>query len=277
MKIDSHQHFWRYNLDKADYGWIDSRMEILKRDYLPADLQPLLAQAGIDGCVAVQARQTLTETEALLQMAAENDFIKGVVGWVDLRAADVETQLARFGQFPKFKGVRHIIHDEPDDLFMLQPEFLRGLGKLRSFNLTYDWLLFPKHLSTAIDVSQKYPEQRFVVDHLAKPPMRDKRVDPWEAHIREIATNPNVYCKVSGMVTETHWKQWQPEDFRPYLDIVFDCFGVDRLMFGSDWPVCTLSGSYAEVYNLAQSYVRQRSNGAMDKVFGDNATKFYHL
>jgi len=234
-------------------------------------------QAGIDGCVAVQARQTLTETESLLQMAAENDFIKGVVGWVDLRAADVESQLARFVQFPKFKGVRHIIHDEPDDLFMLQPEFLRGLGLLSRFNLTYDWLLFPKHLPTAIEVSQKYPEQRFVVDHLAKPPMRDKRIDPWEAHIHEIATNPNVYCKVSGMVTEAHWKQWQPDDFRPYLDVVFDCFGVDRLMFGSDWPVCTLSGSYTEVYNLAQSYVQQRASGAIDKVFGDNATRFYNL
>lgn len=275
MKIDSHQHFWQYN--PVEYDWIGAEMEALKRDFLPADLQPLLAQSGIDGTVAVQARQSLTETEWLLRLAEENDFIRGVVGWVDLRAPDVESQLARYAGFDKFKGVRHVIQGEPDDRFILHPEFLRGLGSLRGFNLAYDLLLVPKHLPFALEAVRKFPEQRFVVDHIAKPHIREHRIDPWQAHIRELATCKNVYCKVSGMVTEAAWNAWKPDDFRPYLDVIFDCFGTDRLMFGSDWPVCTLSGSYDQVYSLVASRLQHEPDDTRDRVFGANAATFYGL
>lgn len=274
MKLDSHQHFWRYN--NLDYGWMaPATMDALKTDYLPADLAPLLAAHGLDGTVAVQARQSLAETTWLLALAEETAFIRGVVGWVDLCTAEIEAQLESFARFPKFRGVRHVVHDEPDDKFMLRPEFLRGIGHLRRFGLTYDLLIYPRHLPIALEVVRRFPDQRFVIDHIAKPGIREQKRDPWAAHIREIATCPNVSCKVSGMVTETHWKGWQPDDFRPYLDVIFACFGNDRLLFGSDWPVCLLSGSYGEVFDLVDSYARQHAPDGYDRIMGDNAANFY--
>lgn len=275
MRIDSHQHFWHYSPE--EHNWMTESMSALKRDYLPGDLQPLLAQAGLRGAVAVQARQMLAETDWLLDLADQFDLIRGVVGWVDLRSPEVEAQLARYANRPKLKGVRHIVHDEPDDQFMLQPAFLRGLSLLAQYNLTYDLLLFPKHLPVAVKVVEQFPAQRFVLDHIAKPRIAQHLIAPWEADIRALASFENVYCKVSGMVTEAAWGQWEPDDFKPYLDVVFECFGPERLMFGSDWPVCTVSGPYASVLGLVDNYLQQFPAAAQEKVLGQNATDFYHL
>ncbi|MHB8627747.1 MAG: amidohydrolase family protein [Aggregatilineales bacterium] len=275
MRIDAHQHFWRY--DSVEYGWIGDAMTSLKHDFLPEDLLPLLEKTSIDGTVAVQARQSLQETEWLIALADADDWIKGVVGWVDLQSPTVSAELEAYAQRAKFKGVRHVVQDEPDDNFMLRPDFLRGLGMLREFNLTYDILVFPKQLPAAIQVVKRFPDQKFVLDHIAKPLIKDRLLSPWERDIRRLAAFANVHCKLSGTVTETTWQQWQPADFRPYLDVVFDCFGVDRLMFGSDWPVCTLSGSYEQVVSLVQNYIQQFSPEMQAKLFGENAIRFYNL
>ena len=269
MQIDSHQHFWLYEAD--EYPWIDDDKGALKVDYLPDDLTPLMAETGIDGTVAVQARQNLRETEFLLELADGYDYIRGVVGWVDLRAADVAAQLERFAPHPRLVGVRHIVHDEADDRFMLGGSFLEGLAQLKPYNLTYDLLLFPRHLQVAIDVVKRFPEQAFVLDHISKPFIKDAILEPWKSGIRQLASFDNVSCKVSGMVTEAAWKKWTQEDYRPYLDVVFDCFGVDRLMFGSDWPVCTLSGSYSEVVGIVRTYIEALSDEEKTKVMGGNA------
>jgi L-fuconolactonase len=277
MRIDSHQHFWHYSPD--DYPWMSDAMPVLKRDYLPADLKPLLAESGLEGSIVVQARQTLEETEWLLRLADAHDFIKGVVGWVDLCSQNVETQLKQFTQHPKFRGVRHIVHDEPDDQFMLRPDFLHGLGLLAGYNLTYDLLLFPKHLPVALEVVQQFPNQRFVLDHIAKPDIKNQIVSSWDEGIRRLAALNNVVCKVSGLVTEAAWRSWKAEDFTQYLVVVFECFGPDRLMFGSDWPVSLLSADYAEVVAIVNGYLRSRRYTAdlTDKIFGGNAAAFYGI
>lgn len=275
MRIDSHQHFWIYAAD--EYLWIDEAKDALKRDYMPADLAPLMAPNGIDGTVAVQARQNPRETEFLLELADAHDFIRGVVGWVDLRAEDVAAQLERFAPHPRLVGVRHIVHDEVDDRFMLGGGFLDGLALLKQYKLTYDLLLYPRHLQVAIDVVKRFPDQPFVLDHIAKPFIKDGILEPWASEIRELATYENVCCKVSGMVTEAAWKAWMRDDYAPYLDVVFDCFGIDRLMFGSDWPVCTLSGSYSQVVGIVRDYIRGLSDEEQDKVMGANARSFYSL
>ena len=274
-RIDSHQHFWIYNAD--EYPWTDDSRAPLKVDYMPPDLQPLMTATGIDGTVAVQARQNLRETGFLLDLADQYDLIRGVVGWVDLRADDVEAQLQRFASHPKLVGVRHIVHDEADDRFMLGGNFLRGLESLKQYDLRYDLLLYPKHISIAIDVVKRFPEQPFVLDHIAKPFIKDGALEPWESDIRELASFDNVSCKVSGMVTEAAWGAWKQDDYRPYLDVVFDCFGFDRLMFGSDWPVCTLSGSYNQVVGIVEDYIAELSDDEQAKVMGGNATEFYQL
>ena len=275
MQIDAHQHFWLYEAD--EYPWIDDDKGALKVDFLPDDLTPLMAETGIDGTVAVQARQNLRETEFLLELADGYDYIRGVVGWVDLRADDVAAQLERFAPHPRMVGVRHIVHDEADDRFMLGGSFLDGLAQLKPYNLTYDLLLFPRHLQVAIDVVKRFPEQAFVLDHISKPFIKDAILEPWKSGIRQLASFDNVSCKVSGMVTEAAWKKWTQEDYRPYLDVVFDCFGVDRLMFGSDWPVCTLSGSYSEVVGIVRTYIEALSDEEKTKVMGGNAAAFYGL
>lgn len=275
MRIDSHQHFWLYSA--PEYPWIDADKGALKRDYMPADLAPLLAANGIDGAVAVQARQNLRETEFLLELADASDFIRGVVGWVDLRAEDIAAQLERVAPHPRMVGVRHIVHDEGDDRFMLGGSFLEGLALLNQYKLTYDLLLYPRHLRVAIDVVKRFPDQPFVLDHISKPFIKDGILEPWASEIRELATYENVWCKVSGMVTEAAWQAWTQDDYEPYLDVVFDCFGIDRLMFGSDWPVCTLSGSYSEVVGIVRSYIEGLSDEDKDKIMGSNATAFYGL
>lgn len=269
MRLDSHQHFWRY--DPAQHVWMDDRMSVLKRDYLPAELQPLLAAAQFEGTIAVQARQNLEETRWLLDLADRHDFIKGVVGWVDLCSPGVRRQLETF---PSLVGVRHVVHDEPDDLFMARPEFRRGIAQLREFGLTYDLLLFPRHLPVAAKLVAEFPEQPFVLDHIAKPDIRTGTMSPWREDLRRLAEFPNVFCKLSGLVTEAEWKRWRAEDFHRYLDVVFDAFGPDRLMIGSDWPVCTLSGDYASTMSIVLEYVPAGDRAA---VLGGNCARFYNL
>ena len=274
-RIDSHQHFWLYNAE--EYPWMGEAHGPIKHDFMPPDLQPLMAATGIDGTVAVQARQNLRETEFLLELSDQYDLVRGVVGWVDMRADDVEAQLERFARHPGMVGVRHIVHDEVDDRFMLGGNFLRGLAALKQHDLRYDLLLYPRHLRVAIDVVKRFPEQRFVLDHIAKPFIKDGALEPWASDIRELASYDNVSCKVSGMVTEAAWGAWTQDDYTPYLDVVFDCFGVDRLMFGSDWPVCTLSGSYSEVVGIVENYIAALSAEEQAKVMGGNAIDFYQL
>lgn len=273
MRIDSHQHFWRY--DPVQYPWITEKLAILKRDYLPNDLAPELKKARLDGCVAVQARQTVEESRWLLGLADQHAIIKGVVGWVDLRSSEVEEELAEFTIHKKFRGVRHVVQDEPDNRFMLGQAFQDGIGKLKEFGLTYDILIFPKQLAAAIELVRKFPEQKFVLDHIAKPLIGNAIISPWDEQMRELAKHGNVWCKVSGMVTEAKWQKWSQEDFRPYLDVVFDGFGEDRLMFGSDWPVCLLSGSYEQVFSLLNDYLKQFPASTREKVMGGNAARFY--
>ena len=272
MKLDAHQHFWKY--DPAQYPWIPPGSP-LHRDWLPADLAPLLASAGLEGCIAVQARQTVEESRWLLALAAESPIIRGVVGWVDLRSERVGEQLAEFSTNPRFCGVRHVVQDEPDVDFMLGAEFQRGLGHLHHFGLTYDLLIFPSQLPAAIELVQRFPEQPFVLDHLAKPPIKTGALSPWREQIRALAQAPNVMCKVSGLITEADHAAWQPAHFTPYLEVIAEAFGADRLMYGSDWPVCLLAGSYDRVFRLADAYFAPLSAEARAGIFGGNAERFY--
>jgi L-fuconolactonase len=274
MRIDSHQHFWRHSPE--EYPWIDPKGPI-RRDFLPGDLEPELRRNQFDGCVAVLARQTLEETRWLLKLADCSPFIKGVVGWVDLRSTEVEDQLEEFAAHPKFVGVRHVVQDEPDDQFVLGADFQRGIGALPEFGLTYDILIYPRQLPAGIELARRFPEQLFVLDHLAKPRIRDHVLSPWSEQIRELAQCANVMCKVSGLVTEANWEAWRGDDFRPYLDCAFEAFGPDRLMFGSDWPVALLAASYEQVCELVRDFLAPYGVGVSDKVFGLNATRCYDL
>ena len=250
---------------------------VIRRDFMPADLAPALRAHGLDGSVAVQARQTLEETRWLLRLTDGSPGVLGVVGWVDLRTPRVEEELAEFTAHPKFVGVRHVVQDEPDDRFMLRKDFQRGIGKLRAFGLTYDILIFPRQLPAALELVRSFPDQPFVVDHLAKPQVRDRIISPWREQMRELAASRNVMCKVSGLVTEARWHAWQADNFRAYLDVVFEAFGVDRLMYGSDWPVALLAANYEQVYTLVADYAARCGTGADKKIFGLNAARFYEL
>jgi L-fuconolactonase len=273
--IDSHQHFWHYN--PAEHVWMNDQMGCLKRDYLPDDLAPLLKSVGFDGSIVVQARQNLEETRWLLELADGHDFIKGVVGWVNLRSTELAAQLETFSKHPKLVGVRHVVHDEPDDEFMLRPEFRRGIACLKDYGLTYDLLLFPKHLPVAVKLAEEFPEQPFVLDHIAKPAIAEGLLSPWREDLRSLAAFPTVFCKLSGMVTEAKWNDWRPADFHTYLDIVIDAFGTDRVMIGSDWPVCTLSGDYPSTMGVVTEYVRKFSPEIQSAILGGNCARFYGI
>ena len=275
MKIDAHHHFWRYN-DK-EFGWIDDDMSELKRDFLPEDLKTRLTSIQFDGTIVVQARQSLEETRWLLELAQKYDFIKGVVGWVDLCSPDVTKQIKQFANNPYFKGVRHVIHDEADDQFMLREEFQRGISVLKDFSLTYDLLLFPKHIPYAFQLVEKFPEQLFVLDHIGKPDIKNKEISFWKEHLTKLAEYKNVYVKVSGIVTEADWKNWRKEDFKAYLDIVFNAFGPERVMIGSDWPVCTVSESYETGSGIVLDYVKQYASSYESQILGENCSRFYSL
>lgn len=274
MKIDAHHHFWNYDPVRDD--WINEPMNVLKRDFLPTEFKTELDSCAIDGCVAVQADQSIQETEFLLNLAKDNDFIKGVVGWVDLQAPDIEDTLSVFSQNSLLKGVRHVVQAEAQG-FMLTKNFKRGMTALAKSNLTYDILIYPKHLEDSIALVNEHPNQQFVIDHMAKPLIKDQVFVPWEALMRKLAEAPNVYCKVSGMVTEANWHNWKEEDIKPYIDIVFDAFGIDRVMFGSDWPVCKLAGSFTTTVVLMQEYLKNFSEVDKAKFWGENAMDFYNL
>ena len=272
MRIDSHQHFWNYS--DEEYPWIKADWPI-RKSFLPDDLEPLLSSAGLEGSIAVQARQTMEESRWLLELADQSSVIKGVVGWVDLRSAEVDFQLGELSKHPKFVGVRHVVQDEPDDNFMLGEAFQYGISKLKPFGLTYDILIFPKQLPAAVKLVEAFPQQAFVLDHIAKPLIKEGTIDSWREQIQELAQFPNCWCKVSGMVTEANWREWKPEDFKPYLDTIFDSFGMERLMYGSDWPVCLLGGSYERVHGLVADYVKDFNERDQSKFFGENAARFY--
>ncbi len=273
MKIDAHQHFWQYNPD--EYPWIDESMSNLKRDFLPSDLYAELDAMQFQGSIAVQARQSLDETRWLLNLSKHNDFIKGVVGWIDLCSHEVNTQLQEFTAFSKLVGLRHVIHDEPDIDFMLRDDFIRGIGALAKHNLVYELLIFPEHLSRATHLIDAFPEQVFVLDHIAKPHISKQVLEPWKSDLSELARRSNVYCKLSGMVTEADWLNWQVRDFTPYLNHVFSCFGTHRLMIGSDWPVCTLAGSYHKTLRLVIDYLEKYSLPEQANILGGTCSKVY--
>jgi L-fuconolactonase len=275
MRIDAHQHFWIYS--QSQYGWIGESMATLRRDFLPGDLEPELKHAGFQGCIAVQARQTNEETRWLLQLASESTFILGVVGWLDLRSPRLDSELQALANQPKLAGVRHIVQDEPDDRFLLQPEFLRGVALLKEHDLAYDILIYEKHLRVAAEFVRRFPQQRFVLDHLGKPRIKEKLLHPWAEEIRALASFPNVYCKLSGLMTEGDWQSWEPEELIPYLDVAMDCFGPDRLMIGSDWPVCTVAASYFRAMGTVTQYLDRFSKDVREKLLGENAQRFYKL
>ncbi len=274
MNIDSHQHFWKY--DPVKNSWIEDHMKVIRRDFLPLDLQPILEKNAIDGCIAVQADQSEAETEFLLSLAENNSFIKGVVGWVDLKAENIEERLAYFARFEKLKGVRHIVQAEPDD-YMLDEKFQRGISLLKQFDLTYDILVFPSQLPASIELVNKFPNQKFVVDHIAKPLIKEGKIENWKKNMESLAKSPNVMCKISGMVTEADWNSWKSKDFDPYLDVIFNAFGANRILFGSDWPVCLLAAEYQQQLEIVENYISHLPNEVQDKIMGGNAINFYSI
>ncbi|MBS1934531.1 MAG: amidohydrolase family protein [Bacteroidetes bacterium] len=271
--IDSHVHFWKYN-KKRDI-WMDD-MKILQQDYLPEHLQLNLKRNGIDGCVAVQASQEEVETRFLCELGETHDVIKGVVGWIDLCADNVEERLQHFTEYKLIKGYRHILQGEPNE-FMLRKDFQRGVKKLKDFGYTYDVLVYHHQLKETLEFVSQFPDQKLIIDHCAKPDIKNKKIDDWKKWMNEIATHPNVYCKVSGLFTEAKWGQWAAADFYPYLDVVFEAFGTDRLVFGSDWPVILVSGIYVQWKSLLEKYMENYAEEEKEKFFGLNAIQFYNL
>ncbi len=276
MKIDSHQHFWTYSA--KDYPWITDALSAIKRSFSPDDLEPLLKEASIDGSIAVQARQSLEETRWLLQLAEEYDSIKGVVGWLPLQSQDLEDSLDQFASHPKLVGVRHVVQDETDDQFILRPDFNRGIRALAARDLVYDILIFERHLPQTITFVDTHPEMPFVLDHIAKPVIQEKAFDSdWARNIRQLAKRENVACKLSGMVTEVRDETWDAALLQPYFDTALDAFGPDRLLFGSDWPVCRLRASYAQWVDTVHFWLDPLSNSEKSAIWGENAQRLYNL
>ena len=275
MTIDSHQHFWQYNPIK--HSWIDENMTVIRRDFLPAELKPVFDVNGVDGCVAVQADQTLAETDFLLDLAHGNDFIKGVVGWADLRSPEIEAILEQYASDKKLKGYRHIVQEEADHNFLLRPDFLRGIGKLEQYGAVYDILIFPHQLGATLEFAKKFPNQKFVIDHIAKPYIKDGFYDGWAALMTEVAKQENVYCKISGMITEADYNNWTPKQFQPYMELILNAFGADRCMYGSDWPVCLVAGTYTQVKDLTTNFISKLSPSEQAAIMGQNAVEFYDL
>jgi len=275
MTIDAHQHFWKY--EPVKHAWIDDSMSVIRQDFMPIDLKKVYDENGIDGCVAVQADQTLEETNFLLWLSGKYEFIKGVVGWVDLRDDNVDKVLEEYSQHEKVKGFRHIVQGETDHNFLLRSNFLRGISYLEKYNFVYDILILPHQLGAALEFVKRFPQQKFVIDHIAKPYIKDGYFDGWAALMKEIAIQENVYCKLSGMITEAEYSSWTPEQIIPYLDLVLSAFGSNRIMFGSDWPVCLVAGGYAEVKHLVTDFISKLSLIEQAQIMGMNAIQFYNL
>ena len=275
MIIDSHQHFWNYEPEK--HLWIDDEMSVIRRDFLSDDLQKVFAENGVDACVAVQADQTTEETDFLISIAENNNFIKGVVGWVNLRSESIEDDLLKYKKYNVVKGFRHVVQGEQDNNFMLRPEFLRGIELLGKYDLCYDILIFPHQLGAALELVKKFPNQKFVIDHIAKPYIKDGFFEGWAVMMREIAKHQNVYCKISGMITEAGYKTWTTEQVHPYMKLVLESFGAGRVMYGSDWPVCLVAGNYSMVKSLVTDFISDLSQEQQNAIMGGNAAKFYNL
>lgn len=274
MVIDSHQHFWKYH--PVRNAWITDDMKVIQRDFLPEDLMPIYENLGINGCVAVQADQSEEETNFLLKLASENDFIKGVVGWVDLKNPKVDERLQHLSENRFLKGIRHIVQDETAN-FVLDPKFQNGISKLRKWGLTYDVLIYPNQLKYATKLVAKFEDTKFVIDHMAKPYIKNGEIERWKKDMETMAQHENVHCKLSGFVTEADWTQRKYEDFVPYLDVVFENFGSDRILFGSDWPVCLLAAEYTEVFKMVSRYLEKLRKNESEAVLGLNAIHFYDL
>jgi L-fuconolactonase len=276
LAIDAHQHFWKFDPNRDT--WITDDMKVIQRDFLPADLQPLLTENGIDGCVAVQADQSEDETEFLLSLSQQHSFIKGVVGWINLQSPDLEEKLSRYKKYSTLKGYRHVLQGETDRALMLKPGFKRGIAALGKHGLTYDILIYPDQLGYTKEFVAAFPDQPFVLDHIAKPHIKHRYItDEWKDAIHAVAAYPNLYCKISGIVTEADWYNWKPEHFKVYLDTVVEAFGTDRILYGSDWPVCLVAASYQQVINIVKDYFANFSPDEQAAFFGGNATKFYNL
>lgn len=274
MIIDAHQHFWYF--DPVRDSWITDDMAVIQRDFLPADLEPVLTENGVDGCVAIQASQSEEETMFLVNMAQSYDIVKGVVGWVDLQAPTLYDRLEFFSNYEEIKGFRHVAQAEPDD-FLARPDVIQGIRQLAAFDLTYDILIYPTQLKAALQLVRSVPEVNFVIDHIAKPYIKKQEISKWSNFMTEIAKHQNVSCKLSGMVTEADWHNWSKKDFFPYLDVMFEQFGPDRLLFGSDWPVCLVAANYTQVKNIVEDYLLPWGEDVREKVMGANAQEFYGL
>ena len=272
--IDTHVHFWQY--DKIRDTWITDDMKTLKQNYLPQTIAGTLKRNGIKGCIAVQADQSELETLFLTELAKTHDIIKGVVGWIDLQNENIDERLHYFSQYAAIKGWRHIVQGEPDD-FLLRPTFQRGIHALQQYNYTYDLLIYPKQLKVALEFIARFPGQKMVIDHCAKPDIAGKKIDEWAVLMKEIAESQNVYCKLSGLFTEARWREWSPAEFYPYLNVVFNAFGTERLLFGSDWPVILLSGMYVQWKSLLEKYMENFHKEEKENVFEKNAIRFYNL
>jgi L-fuconolactonase len=275
LKIDSHQHYWIY--DPVKDAWIDGTMPMLQRDFLPEEVYPQMQQAGIDGCVAVQADQSETETMYLLHHADKYDFIKGVVGWIDFKRKDIKDRLWHFSRFKKLKGFRHIVQAEKNDRFILDDDFCRGIGCLEEFNFTYDILIYPKHINYAHSFVEKFPNQRFIIDHLAKPYIKEKVFKPWEDDLSRFKKNTNVYCKLAGLATLADWNNWKAADFSYYVNKVLEIFTPDRVIFGTDWPVCLTGSTYQQTIDITYAVTDHLTESEKAKVWGGNCIKFYNL
>jgi L-fuconolactonase len=275
MTIDSHQHFWIYDPEKQP--WIGDDMKAIGRNYLPEDLKPVYEINHIDGCVAIQADQTLAETDFLLDLAQKNDFIKGVVGWVDLRVSDIDTILYQYSQFSKLKGFRHVLQEEADHNFMLRPDFLKGISALEKYNFTYDILVFPHQLLAVLELVSRFPNQKFIINHIAKPYIKDGFYKGWADLISVIGQYSNVYCKLSGMSTEADYISWTPQQIEPYMQLALDAFGSNRLLFGSDWPVSLVAGDYRKTKELVTNFIAKLSIKEQEAIMGGNAIQFYKL
>ncbi|WP_207435784.1 amidohydrolase family protein [Sabulibacter ruber] len=271
-RIDAHQHFWQY--DPVRDTWFTEEMSVIRRDFLPQHLQPILEKNGFDGCVLVQANE---DNDFLLEIAGKHDFVKGVVGWVEFQDEKVAEQLAYLKQYKKLKGFRYILQSAQDRALMLQPAFKRGIGALREYGYTYDILIYPDQLSHTLEFVSAFPDQPFVIDHLAKPNIKEGKVDEWARQMKAFQSHENVYCKISGMVTEADWRNWKKSDFKPYLDAVVETFGPKRILYGSDWPVCLVAGAYEEVLGIVEEYFTTFSRDEQALFFGGNATRFYGL
>jgi L-fuconolactonase len=274
MQVDSHIHFWKY--DKVKDSWITDDMKVLKQHYLPENAALTFKNNGIDACVAVQASQSELETHFLVELAKTHPVIKGVVGWIDLQNENINERLEYFSQYPIIKGWRHVVQGEPDD-FLQRKNFQRGIAALKPYNYTYDILIYHHQLKPALEFVSVFPEQKFIIDHCAKPDIANKKIDEWKVLMQQMAKHPNVYCKLSGLFTEAKWKEWSAADFYPYLDVVFEAFGAERLMFGSDWPVILLSGIYVQWKSLLEKYMENFNGEERENVFGNNAIRIYQL